>query len=124
MFRGGQGSEKLKKGWKYGAGAGLLKKVVVAEGRGVWHLSCSIFSRFIIFTFRNYFTLVVKCNCKSSTKTPYGANNCSYRKISLPCISACGNCHGNNCTNVSKFEIMGDLANQSFEMNALELSGI
>ena len=38
-----------KKGWKYGAGAGLLKR----EG---WHFSYLIFSRFAIFAFRNYFT--------------------------------------------------------------------
>ena len=40
-------SEKLKnRGWKYGAGAGLLKK-----GGGGWHFSYLVFSRFIIFTF-------------------------------------------------------------------------
>ena len=37
-------------GWKYGAGAGLLKS------RG-WYFSYLIFSRFIIFKFRNYFIL-------------------------------------------------------------------
>ena len=48
-MEGGE-SEKLKKrGWKYEAGAGLLKR---AGG----HFSSLIFSRFIIFTFRNYFT--------------------------------------------------------------------
>ena len=39
--------------------------------------------------------LTVKCskiNYKLSTKTPLGANNCSCRKIGLPCISV--NCHG------------------------------
>ena len=46
---GGEGIWKIKKrGWKY---AGLLKK---KEG---WHFSYLIFSRFIIFTFTNYFTL-------------------------------------------------------------------
>ena len=38
------------RGWKYGAGAGLLKR------RG-WHFSNLNFSRFIIFTFRNYLSL-------------------------------------------------------------------
>ena len=47
------GSEKLKKGWKNGARAGLLK-------RGGWHFSYLIFWRFIIFTFRNYFTPLSK----------------------------------------------------------------
>ena len=42
-----------KRGWKYGAEAGLL------EGGSDWHFSYLIFSRFIIFKFRNYFTL---CN--------------------------------------------------------------
>ena len=54
---GGEGLWKiLKRGWKYGAGAGLLK-------RGGWNFSYLIFSRFIIFTFRNYFTLckIVLC---------------------------------------------------------------
>ena len=46
----------LKRGWKYGAGAGLLK-------RGCLHFSYLIFSRFIIFIFRNYFTFckIVLC---------------------------------------------------------------
>ena len=47
----GEGSQKLKRGWKYGAGAGLLK------GGWGWHFSYWVFPRFIIFTFRNYFTL-------------------------------------------------------------------
>ena len=54
----GRGSEKLKRGWKYDTGTGLLK-----GGRGGWHFSYLIFSRFIIFIFRNYFTLykIVLC---------------------------------------------------------------
>ena len=48
----GGGDLKKKRGWKYGAGAGLLE-----GGRGDWHFSYLIFSRFIIFKFRNYFTL-------------------------------------------------------------------
>ena len=46
-----------KRGWKYGAGIGILKR------RG-WLFSYLIFSRFIIiFTFRSYFTLrkIVLC---------------------------------------------------------------
>ena len=39
-----------KRGWKYGEGAGLLKKE-----QGGWNFSYLAFSRFIIFTFRNYF---------------------------------------------------------------------
>ena len=48
---GREGIWKIKnRGWKYGAGAGLLKR------RG-WHFSNLNFSRFIIFTFRNYLSL-------------------------------------------------------------------
>ena len=45
---GGEGLKNKKEEWKYGAGASLLK-------RG--HFPYLIFSRFIIFTFRNYLTL-------------------------------------------------------------------
>ena len=57
---------------------------------------------------------VVKCNCKHSKKTPCGANNCSFSKNSLPCVTACKNCHGNSCTNVPKFEILDDPEDGSF----------
>ena len=67
---------------------------------------------------------VIRCSSKLSTKTLCGANNCSCRKIGLLCITACGNCHGKNCTNVSKFETMDDLEDESFERNAFELFGI
>ena len=43
-------------GWKYGAGVGVLIK-----GRVGWHFSYLIFSRFIIFTFRYYFTFLQNC---------------------------------------------------------------
>ena len=48
-----QGAGLLKKGWGWGGG-----------GEG-WHFSYLIFSRIIVFTFRNYFTL---CNLKISHK--------------------------------------------------------
>ena len=46
----------FKSGWKYGARAGLLKK-------RPWNFCYLIFSRFIVFTLRNYFTLckIVLC---------------------------------------------------------------
>ena len=50
----GEKYEKLKikkRGWKYDPGAGLLK----GGGTSTWHFFYLIFSRFIIFTFRNYF---------------------------------------------------------------------
>ena len=59
--RRGEGDLKnFKKGWKYGAGAGLLKR------GGGWHLSYLIFSRFIIFTFWNYFILCKIVVCKKN----------------------------------------------------------
>ena len=45
---------------------------------------------------------VLRYNCRLSTKTPCGANICSCRKIGLPCVTVCRNCHGNNCTNGKK----------------------
>ena len=53
LRRGGGEFEKLRRccgRWKYGAGAGLLKR------RG-WHFSYLIFTRFIIFRFSNNFVL-------------------------------------------------------------------
>ena len=64
--RGGEGSKfwlpsskgrnlkNLKSGWKYGAGVSLFKRGEGVEGL---HFSYLFFSRFIISTFRNYFTL-------------------------------------------------------------------
>ena len=61
-WRGGN-LKNQKKWWKYGAGAGLFKRM---GGMGSWHFSYLIFSRFIIFTFRYYFTLgkIVLCVCR------------------------------------------------------------
>ena len=50
--------------------------------------------------------------------------NCSCRKNGLPCVIACRNAHGENCTNVSKVEIMDDSEDESFERNAFELFNI
>ena len=52
--RRGEGNLKnIKNWWKYSAGAGLFKGW---GGGGGWHFSHLIFSRFISFTFKNYFT--------------------------------------------------------------------
>ena len=67
---------------------------------------------------------VIRCKYNILTKTPCGANNCSCRKIGLLYISAYGDCHGKNCNSVSKFKIMDDSEDQSFERNAFELFGI
>ena len=53
--------KQKKRGWKYGAGTGFLKKGGGREGAGFFlYLN---FSRFIIFIFRNYFPLckIVLC---------------------------------------------------------------
>ena len=57
-------------------------------------------------------------------QTPCGANNYSCHKIRLPFITACGNCHGNNCTKASNLEIMDDSEDESFEKNAFTLFDI
>ena len=67
---------------------------------------------------------VLRCNCKLPTKNLCGANNCICRKIGLSCVTACGNCQGNNCTNVSKFENMDDSKDENFERNVFELFDI
>ena len=66
----------------------------------------------------------MRCNYKILRKTPCGANNYSCRKIDLPCITASGNCHGNNYTSVSKFEIVDGFRRWEFERNAFELFDI
>ena len=50
---GGGGICKInKRWWKYGAGAGVLKK-----GGAEWYSFYLMFLRFMVFTFRNYFIL-------------------------------------------------------------------
>ena len=46
--------------WKYGAGAGLLKRM--GGGGEGWDFSYLIFSRFIIFAFRNNLPFVKLCH--------------------------------------------------------------
>ena len=65
---------------------------------------------------------VIWYNYKLSTKIPCG--HCSFHKIGLLFITVCVNCHGNNCTSVSKFEIIDDSEDQSFERNAFEIFNI
>ena len=64
LFKGGSitspwGIWKIKKR----GGSLVQRQVFLKGGEGVWHFSYLIFSRFIIFTFRNYFTLyrIVLC---------------------------------------------------------------
>ena len=54
----------------------------------------------------------VRCNCKLSSRNPCGTNICSCRKNGLKCVTACGDCQGENCKNAediiaSEEEIFG-----------------
>ena len=61
---------------------------------------------------------VIRCYCKLSAKTPCVL---MIALVAKSHVTACGNSHGNNCTNVSKFEIMDDSGDESFERNVFEL---
>ena len=39
----------------------------------------------------------VRCKCKLSSRNRCGTNVCSCRKNGLKCVTACGNCRGENC---------------------------
>jgi hypothetical protein len=45
---------------------------------------------------------VITCNCKSTSKNQCGSVQCTCRKNGLVCVSACGDCHGDCCMNISK----------------------
>ena len=79
-FPGGRGIWKIKKReWKHGAETGLLK------GEGGWHFSYLIFSRFIIFPFRNYFTLfkIILCIWRKNLFSPFII---LWKKFILSCV--------------------------------------
>ena len=54
-FSGGEKSKKLKKGWKYGAGAGLLKKDILYNICYIYamyilrYISIYIYTRYILY---------------------------------------------------------------------------
>ncbi len=45
----------------------------------------------------------IRCKCKLSARSPCSSNVCSCRKHGLKCVSACGDCHGQNCQNSEIF---------------------
>ncbi len=45
----------------------------------------------------------IRCKCKLSARSPCSSNVCSCRKHGLKCVSACGDCHGQNCQNSEVF---------------------
>ena len=46
----------------------------------------------------------VRCKCKLTSKNPCGSNVCSCRKNGLKCVTACGDCQGENCKNSEEVE--------------------
>lgn len=44
-------------------------------------------------------TNIIRCKCKTSTKNPCSTRLCTCRKYGLPCLSSCGECRGEECTN-------------------------
>ena len=50
---------------------------------------------------------LIKCRCKSSSKSQLGTILCFCKKNSLTCMSACGECHKEDCNNrkVNKLSI-------------------
>ena len=41
------------------------------------------------------------CKCSSNTKKPCGTQTCMCRKYGLSCVTACKNCNGISCENVT-----------------------
>lgn len=41
---------------------------------------------------------IIRCNCSTTTKNPCG-KLCQCRRHGIPCMTACGQCQGINCTN-------------------------
>ena len=75
-----RGIWKIKKGSER-----MVHGHVFLKGGGDWHFSCLIFSRFIIFTFRNYFTLfkIVLCIWR---KKIFSLTIILWKKVILSCL--------------------------------------
>jgi len=52
--------------------------------------------------------LVIRCNCKLSSRNPCGSNQCSCKRNGIQCVSACGDCRGFGCNNSCDDEISDD----------------
>ena len=50
----------------------------------------------------------VRCKCKVSSRNPCGNNVCSCRKNGLKCVTACGDCRGENCNNADEVILDGN----------------
>ena len=66
-------------------GGSMVQGQVFLKGGGRWHFSYLIFSRFIIFTFRNYFTLskIVSCIWR---KKIFSATIILWKKVIQSCL--------------------------------------
>ena len=49
---------------------------------------------------------VTHCNCNPNLKAPCSSRLCSCRKLGLPCISLCGGCRGEDCTNTDVSNVL------------------
>ena len=59
---------------------------------------------------------VIRCNCKTSSKTPCGMNSkCSCRASGLKCVASCGDCRGTECMNISEIVSNDNDAHEEFE---------
>ncbi len=45
----------------------------------------------------------IRCKCKLSARSPCSSNVCSCRKHGLKCVSACGDCHGQQTARTLKY---------------------
>ena len=64
----------------------------------------------------------IRCNCKVSSKSPYGGSRCFCRSNGLYCVAACGDCRGMECQNCDKCEASTDVIDQveNFEDGACD----
>jgi hypothetical protein len=46
---------------------------------------------------------VVSCKCSADSSKPCGTHVCRCRQYGLSCVTACKNCNGTSCSNVSTF---------------------
>ena len=44
---------------------------------------------------------IIRCNCKASSRNSCKSKLCSCVANGLKCVSACGDCQGTNCSNVT-----------------------
>ena len=57
----------------------------------------------------------VRCKCKLSSRNPCGTNACTCRKNGLKCVTACGDCRGNDCKNAENIALDDTEENNDFE---------